>query len=163
MPEDPQGQKRSLAVQASSSYSLPGHWDTVGFYLCIAQEVSQGKFHTFLTTLSIFLNIQGPDTQLPTIASFLWYFNHSITASTSRPSRPKKESGVGIFGALATTECLPSYKRRYSYLPNPANHHSTHGKWWFMSGKGENLLILKGQLRRNEINELWSLSALLFS
>lgn len=41
---------------------LSSHGDALGFYLCIAQGISQGKFLTFLTALSILLNIQGPDT-----------------------------------------------------------------------------------------------------
>lgn len=54
-----------------------------------------GKFHTFLTVLSIFPNIQGPDTQLQIIASFLWHFNHSVTASTSRLFRGLRREGNG--------------------------------------------------------------------
>lgn len=66
------------------------------------------------------------------------------------------------FWCLSATECLPSCKRRFPFLPTPISHHNMHSKW-FMNGNGENLVMLNGEPQRNEINGLWSLSTLLFS
>lgn len=146
---DPWGWNRDLCVQASFSFSLPGHWDSglLGSIQAYHPRNFSGKVaHIPHFSLFIWVSKALIHSQLQTIGSLLWYLTTQSLLIPLDHRRPKKRRGVRLrsWVLYQLWNACQAAKEDIPLFPPPIIYMMS-GSW---EGREKQFGNLNGELRR---------------